>query len=1237
MKKLFLLLLLAAALALCVSAQANVMEAWMQIDRIEPTCTEGGYTLWENFMTMEREHRDQTPALGHDWDGGKVTKEPSCRENGYWTYTCRRCGETRTEAIPTTNDHEFAYISTVEPTCTEDGCELWGCVRCNRDKTIPLPALGHDWGEWRESTPATCTGSGFRIRSCRRCGQRQTEDTPPKGHTPVIVPGKPATCVEPGLTDGETCSVCGAVIKPQTVIPSGGHDFGEWKVTVNGTCVQKEKQAHVCRLCGYEEIKYTGYGDHDWDEGAVTKEPTATEDGIRTYTCKNDPSHTKTEPIPATGKDGGSHPALYLTVAWDEDAGKGKRYEGAEILLYYAVTNTGDCTVYIDSGDYSSPAFFGLAVPNGTAYVPEIGAAMAAVNPGESWTYQSNYPVSAEEVTIGSIDYDSEGVVVDGAQWITADGEVKYVGSNNGVIHIPLTYPEGGEPEEKNPQLEISVTIENPKDAYTVRDTHDPNNQENSIVWYNKTITNTGNVPLYVQSVRTKGTLSPSTTNKGILNPGESETARGRCGIYSSSNIIIKNPEDSPYLGTVPLVFIAIGYDPDDTTVKLCESNAVSFSFNVARPGSTPWEIPEESLLTVQQFEASVHSDPAGYQLLEPWEIKATVTNSGAADLDSYTVELPFTGSSFTGGPIAAGDSQTFTAYSGPVSKEDVERGHILFPAVTVKWTDPDSEKERSAMSGNVSLSILSKTGLLLKKDLAHPAPNGSYFAEGEQIDWTLDVTNNSQEPISQITVTDKGANAGAFDQLAPGEKQPCSVPPYTVTEYDAVAVGYVTNYASAEGTDLQQAVHSYPSNPVTALTRNPLPPIGPGGGSDPLGPVYGVNPALSIAKTDAGPANGMYYELGEEVTFLITVSNTGDCELNGLTLFDSLAGFSAVDSLPSLPAGASHTFSFRYTVTQPNIDQGWAVNSATVTYTFLGGIPGTPMPSNKCYVVCGKDGHLPDDDLIPPFDPALLPADGDFCALTLDRLGSCEADYTLHACPDHAGAASAAETAGLAGNWAQSAALWRAELEKEYDLLWAAASDLAKADLLWERAQYLAYADSLAAAAGDEAAAEALRLRCADLCCMIHTFPARLPSSLAGDYAVDSLLTPAQNEAVRVIGALSGSDSEVTETYSGPSARALNDVVELLQSASPYDADDVFARGQILWQCALDEHVNPVHRAAGKEERKLIAAWRVSLDSVLTAQRPFLELLYRDNGEVVEETLMNLYKNASFDLLKIR
>ena len=45
--------------------------------------------------------QQNVPALGHDWDDGVVTIEPTETTEGEKTYTCNRCGATKTELIPT--------------------------------------------------------------------------------------------------------------------------------------------------------------------------------------------------------------------------------------------------------------------------------------------------------------------------------------------------------------------------------------------------------------------------------------------------------------------------------------------------------------------------------------------------------------------------------------------------------------------------------------------------------------------------------------------------------------------------------------------------------------------------------------------------------------------------------------------------------------------------------------------------------------------------------------------------------------------------------------------------------------------------------------------------------------------------------------------------------------------------------------------------------------------------------
>ena len=64
-----------------------------------PTCTEKGYTT--HTCSCGDSYVDTyVDALGHAWDNGKVTKEPTETETGVKAFTCTRCGETKTESIP---------------------------------------------------------------------------------------------------------------------------------------------------------------------------------------------------------------------------------------------------------------------------------------------------------------------------------------------------------------------------------------------------------------------------------------------------------------------------------------------------------------------------------------------------------------------------------------------------------------------------------------------------------------------------------------------------------------------------------------------------------------------------------------------------------------------------------------------------------------------------------------------------------------------------------------------------------------------------------------------------------------------------------------------------------------------------------------------------------------------------------------------------------------------------------
>ena len=76
-----------------------------------PTCTEKGYTT--HTCSCGDSYVDTyTDALGHAWDGGKVTKQPTATETGVRTYTCTRCSATKTETIPATGSVDVTQMFT---------------------------------------------------------------------------------------------------------------------------------------------------------------------------------------------------------------------------------------------------------------------------------------------------------------------------------------------------------------------------------------------------------------------------------------------------------------------------------------------------------------------------------------------------------------------------------------------------------------------------------------------------------------------------------------------------------------------------------------------------------------------------------------------------------------------------------------------------------------------------------------------------------------------------------------------------------------------------------------------------------------------------------------------------------------------------------------------------------------------------------------------------------------------
>lgn len=187
------------------------------------------------------------------------------------------------EEIPALG-HNFVMDKTVVATCTEDGYVSFKCIRCpETKKENVVPAKGHDYTEVI-TKPATCSTAGTKTLTCKNCGTSKTETIAKLSHN-YVETVKKANCTEAGYNLFE-CSVCGDKYKTNDV-PALGHDFGEWVITTSGDCEHPQVKTRTCKRegCGKTETQTSEKRAHDYVKTVV--QPTCVSSGYTEYKCKN--------------------------------------------------------------------------------------------------------------------------------------------------------------------------------------------------------------------------------------------------------------------------------------------------------------------------------------------------------------------------------------------------------------------------------------------------------------------------------------------------------------------------------------------------------------------------------------------------------------------------------------------------------------------------------------------------------------------------------------------------------------------------------------------------------------------------------------------------------------------------------------------------------------------------------------------------------------------------------------
>ena len=193
----------------------------------------------------------------------EITKQPTCTEEGEKIFTCD-CGDTYTEIVPA-KGHTEVIDKAVPATCTTDGktegSHCYVCGEVIKAQTV-IKATGHKYDDGKITKQPTCTETGVKTYTCSECGATKAETIKANGHTEVIDKAVPATCTTDGKTEGSHCYVCGEVIKAQTVIKATGHKYDDGKITKQPTCTETGVKTYTCSECGAtkaETIKANGH------------------------------------------------------------------------------------------------------------------------------------------------------------------------------------------------------------------------------------------------------------------------------------------------------------------------------------------------------------------------------------------------------------------------------------------------------------------------------------------------------------------------------------------------------------------------------------------------------------------------------------------------------------------------------------------------------------------------------------------------------------------------------------------------------------------------------------------------------------------------------------------------------------------------------------------------------------------------------------------------------------------
>jgi uncharacterized repeat protein (TIGR01451 family) len=432
------------------------------------------------------------------------------------------------------------------------------------------------------------------------------------------------------------------------------------------------------------------------------------------------------------------------------------------------------------------------------------------------------------------------------------------------------------------------------------------------IIYYQINVTNTRNVNLNDVTVTDPligNNLSgptPSMDNDTLLDVGESWIFTGNYTVTQAD--LNSNGSGTGFIINNANVTLENEFITNDTVSVPIEQNANCTIVKTV-----------ESVDGVPGGNVTVAGDVIAYQV--------NVTNTGNIDLSNVTVTDPLIGNNLTG-PTQSMNNDTVLdvgeswIYSGnyTVTSEDINSdgngtGFIINNATVDSYQlDP----ENATVSTPIANCTIEKTVTGVTGD-----GNGNVTAEGDVISYQIEVDNNGQVNLTNVTVTDPLLGILNVTDLGIGNST-IIYGNYTVTQEDmnsnGSGTGFILNNATVESDQLV---------PENATVQTPVE----------------QNPDFTIVKSVEsvdGVPGGNVTAAGDIIDYMVNVTNTGNIDLYNVTVTDpmiaDLAGpTSSMNNDSVLNVGESWIYTGNYTVAQEDINtngttgDGFINNNATV------------------------------------------------------------------------------------------------------------------------------------------------------------------------------------------------------------------------------------------------------------------------------------------------------------------